>query len=326
MSQGDAAAETLGMRDALAEVPGFAPALWNLAYGEADLGHDSEAARQAAAFLASQRSIRLNIAAAQRDAVTADVLWLKYQMEGDYQEAIRQARLLAMAPNGHEIKDDGRSDLPRSLVFDHDLLGARAATAGMAADDPGRLLVPGLAALELGDATAINLLSQAVAMADVWKNDNIHDYLRQPLTPWLAIAMARFADPAGAKTLIAKTPADCYLCVRARGIIGAATGDQADAERWFAQAIKQAADLPQAFVDRGNARLNRGDAAGAQADAEHAAQLSQHHADAWKLWGDALARQGQRKQALAKYDEALSYAPNWKQLEDAREVLAKQKS
>jgi predicted Zn-dependent protease len=142
----------------------------------------------------------------------------------------------------------------------------------------------------------------------------------------LAIAKARFADPAGARTLIAKTPADCYLCVRARGVIATATGDQVDAERWFAQAIKQAPGLPQAFVDRGNAHLIWGDAASALADAEHATQLSQHNADAWKLWGDALAHQNQRKQALAKYDEALKYAPNWKQLKEMREALAKQKS
>jgi hypothetical protein len=30
--------------------------------------------------------------------------------------------------------------------------------------------------------------------------------------------------------------------------------------------------------------------------------------------------------ALAKYDEALKYAPNWKQLKEAREATAKQKS
>jgi hypothetical protein len=37
-------------------------------------------------------------------------------------------------------------------------------------------------------------------------------------------------------------------------------------------------------------------------------------------------KQGRLKEALAKYDEALKYAPNWKQLKDSREVLAKQKS
>jgi hypothetical protein len=35
-----------------------------------------------------------------------------------------------------------------------------------------------------------------------------------------------------------------------------------------------------------------------------------------KAWGDVLA----------KYDEALKYAPNWKQLKEARMAIAKQKS
>jgi hypothetical protein len=34
-------------------------------------------------------------------------------------------------------------------------------------------------------------------------------------------------------------------------------------------------------------------------------------------------KQSQTKEALAKYDEALKYAPNWKQLKDAREAAAK---
>jgi len=36
-----------------------------------------------------------------------------------------------------------------------------------------------------------------------------------------------------------------------------------------------------------------------------------------------LARQRHTKEALAKYDAALQYAPNWKQLKDAREATAK---
>lgn len=32
------------------------------------------------------------------------------------------------------------------------------------------------------------------------------------------------------------------------------------------------------------------------------------------------------KGALAKYDEALKYAPNWKQLKEAREALSKHKT
>jgi hypothetical protein len=39
-----------------------------------------------------------------------------------------------------------------------------------------------------------------------------------------------------------------------------------------------------------------------------------------------LAKQGRFKDALVKYEEALKYAPNWKQLKDAREAVAKKKS
>jgi hypothetical protein len=38
-----------------------------------------------------------------------------------------------------------------------------------------------------------------------------------------------------------------------------------------------------------------------------------------------LARQGKVKDALAKYDEAIKYSPNWRQLIDAREA-ARQRS
>jgi predicted negative regulator of RcsB-dependent stress response len=43
-----------------------------------------------------------------------------------------------------------------------------------------------------------------------------------------------------------------------------------------------------------------------------------------KAWGDVLAKQGHSKEALAKYGTALKYAPNWKQLKEARQALAKQ--
>jgi hypothetical protein len=38
-----------------------------------------------------------------------------------------------------------------------------------------------------------------------------------------------------------------------------------------------------------------------------------------------LAKQGHTKEALAKYDQALAYAPNWQQLQEARAAAAKQK-
>ncbi|MDE2357594.1 MAG: tetratricopeptide repeat protein, partial [Alphaproteobacteria bacterium] len=73
---------------------------------------------------------------------------------------------------------------------------------------------------------------------------------------------------------------------------------------------------------RGQARLNWGDLAGALSDAQTAARLSPHDPDALKLWGDVLARQGEIKPALAKYDAALKLAPNWTDLKQARAVTA----
>jgi hypothetical protein len=48
-----------------------------------------------------------------------------------------------------------------------------------------------------------------------------------------------------------------------------------------------------------------------------------HWADPLKAWGDVPAKQGHPKEALAKYDQALKYAPNWRQLKDVYEALAK---
>jgi predicted negative regulator of RcsB-dependent stress response len=42
-----------------------------------------------------------------------------------------------------------------------------------------------------------------------------------------------------------------------------------------------------------------------------------------KVWGDVLVKQGHAKEALARYDEALKYAPNWKEFNEAREALTK---
>ena len=44
-----------------------------------------------------------------------------------------------------------------------------------------------------------------------------------------------------------------------------------------------------------------------------------------KALGDVLVKQGKTKEALAKCNEALKYAPNWKQLKETREAVAKQK-
>lgn len=72
--------------------------------------------------------------------------------------------------------------------------------------------------------------------------------------------------------------------------------------------------------------MKHGDLAGAEAKLANANKRGPHWADPLKAWGDVLVKQAKAKDALAKYDEALKYAPNWKELMEVRDALAKQKS
>ncbi len=140
--------------------------------------------------------------------------------------------------------------------------------------------------------------------------------------PLLAYAEAMTGDTASATALISQTPTDCYLCVRTRAKVAAAAGDAATADRWFAEAARQAPDLPMAYYEWGEALLARGDLAGAARELAFAHAKGPHFADPLKAWGDVLAKQGHWNDALAKYDEALRYAPNWAELTQVRAAAA----
>jgi tetratricopeptide (TPR) repeat protein len=98
--------------------------------------------------------------------------------------------------------------------------------------------------------------------------------------------------------------------------------DTAAADHWFAEAVRQAPDLPMAYYEWGQALLARGDLAGAVRELSLAHAKGPHFADALKVWGDVLAKQGHWSDALAKYDEALTYAPDWVALKQARDAAA----
>ncbi len=150
--------------------------------------------------------------------------------------------------------------------------------------------------------------------------------LQTQYRPLLAYAEAMTGDIPSATALISQTPTDCYLCVRMRGRIAAVAGEAAMADRWFAEAVRQAPDLPTVYYEWGQALLARGDLAGAARELSLAHEKGPHFADALKVWGDVLVRQGQPEQALEKYDEALKYAPNWAALKQARAAAARKSS
>jgi tetratricopeptide (TPR) repeat protein len=106
----------------------------------------------------------------------------------------------------------------------------------------------------------------------------------------------------------------------------ARAGDRAGADRLFAEAVRQAPNLPMAYWRWGQTILARGDLAGATKQLALAHEKGPHFADPLKAWGNVLVKQGHTKEALVKYDGALKYAPDWKQLHEAREAAGRQKS
>jgi tetratricopeptide (TPR) repeat protein len=128
-------------------------------------------------------------------------------------------------------------------------------------------------------------------------------------------------DKAGAALRAAGRYVDCY---RFRGDILDGRGDWPGALKAYAAAVALAPDLPAAYYSWGVALGRRGELAAAEARLNDANQRGPHWADPLKAWGDVLVKQGHTKEAIVKYDEGLKYAPNWKQLKEARDIAAKQ--
>ncbi len=151
----------------------------------------------------------------------------------------------------------------------------------------------------------------------------VEQSLQTVYRPWLALAEAMTGDIAAAQALIAGSPPDCEICVQTRARIAELAGDRASADRWFAEAVRQAPRLPMTYQARGEALLARGDLAGAAANFAQASRFGPRFADPLKGSGDVLARQGQWKAALARYDAALKITPAWTQLRQARDAAAR---
>jgi len=129
-----------------------------------------------------------------------------------------------------------------------------------------------------------------------------------------------------AAALIARTPLDCYTCVRVRGLVEEARGNAPAAQRWFAEAARQGPRLAPAFADWGRLLANARHFDTAGVKLAYAARLAPNWAEPLKYWGDMLAAQGRRKEALAKYDAALKLAPTLSELRSAHAALQGQRA
>jgi tetratricopeptide (TPR) repeat protein len=138
--------------------------------------------------------------------------------------------------------------------------------------------------------------------------------VRTQAWPWLALAEAQGGDLKSAHAVIARTPLDCYLCLRIRGSIDAVEGDQAGASYWYARAVSAAPSVPFAYADWGEMLLHEGDYDAAIAEFREANLKGPHFADPLEKWGEALVQEKRSDLALAKFEEAAKFAPNWGRL------------
>lgn len=209
-------------------------------------------------------------------------------------------------------------------LFMHDPALAARYLASSDPDDPYTknmaLVLQGRTALDRGDAAA------AVAPLErfwkAWQARPVMQYFDDPC--FLALAYGLTGRTAQAEAVFKRT-GPFARCFALHGDVLEHAGDLAGAERVWAQGIAIGPDLSPVYLHRGISELNRGDLAAASADLAAASARSPHWADPLKGSGDVLARQGRWKEALAKYDEALRYAPAWTQLHQARAAAAAHK-
>jgi len=115
-------------------------------------------------------------------------------------------------------------------------------------------------------------------------------------------------------------------CFAFRGDVLAHSGDVGGALRVWNEGLRIAPDLMPIYLHRGLFELSRGNLRSAQADLATAHAKSPHYAEPLKAWGDVLAKAGRWRAALARYNEALQYAPAWTELRLARDNAAKRAS
>ena len=244
---------------------------------------------------------------------------------GDFQAEVRDLEAVLAIPEFYGSHEIGRVQEGVALAEDHDPAASQRVLPPGATDaDVSRTEAKWL---DFSIAYLVTFEDKAdwrAALSDVQGLDSIVrayasqpdggaslDGMRAALWPHEARALAHLGRNAEAWALIGQTPLDCYDCVRARGEIAALAGRAAEADRWFAEAVRQGPSLPQAHLDWARARLSRGDIDGAIAELTLAQAKGPHFPDPLELWGEALVRKGDFAAAAARFATADKYAPHW---------------
>lgn len=331
-------------RRALHADPDLVMAHFNLARAAMGMGLDEVAlgaARAGAKANSGPGRAKLKPYAAQVDDQRFNIV-VAVEL-GDHFGAVRSAQALMALPRWGGSKEEAREFEAQESVLNHDLQNVAVASSpsDLQATRAGNDLVKHFGRDEVYVVVTKLLLS---AENGAWKQvvsdgeelraaidaEPFFPYVRQQvprrLFPILALAYEHVGRRGNADALAKDIPVDVYDGWRARGRIALLRLDYPAAEKAFAEAVRLAPSLPRAYGDWGDVLAARNDLEGALAKYAEAHERGPRFADPLKSWGDLLAKQGHTKEAIAKYDAALKFAPNWKQLTEAREAAAKHKT
>jgi tetratricopeptide (TPR) repeat protein len=169
-----------------------------------------------------------------------------------------------------------------------------------------------------GLALGLHDWPQAAAAADDWAASlqGLPDHgVRNLIWRWeKAEALARLGRLEEARAVIEPTPLDCVPCLMERGLIAALAGERAEADRWYAQAVRLTPSLADAPFAWAQALYARGERGRAIAQLANANRLAPRWADPLELWGEALLADGDARGAEARFAAAAERAPRWRDL------------
>lgn len=314
-SRGDFAGAAIKARRSLELDPSIAATHDNLAAAHRMLGRDQQALAASEAALTALRRERRGLDKVSGPSRLATMEGRVQEARGDFGAAASRYTQ-AMHIGGLARAAQAAASLPRVLAMDHDIAGARQSLDDLRGTLPEDALVdaamaPALVEIQAGNwPVAERLLRKAEMTALMFGEAGIVVRGTQ-IAPNLAYVMAMRGDLAGARTLIATTPADCYLCARVRAVIAGLSGDRAGAETAFTVAAALAPGLPAAHLDWARMRLAAGDIDGAIVQARKAATLAPAWSDPLVVWGEALARKGDRSAAAQRFAAAGVLSPRW---------------
>jgi tetratricopeptide (TPR) repeat protein len=303
LSAGDMRAAVRAADRALALRPDLAIGWENRGGGEQPLGWDEQARRDFIGFL--------RVMERHPEQVTAEGRTAWMPLAAGFAEAARGVDFQHVAARSRPAE-------AYELALDHDLSAALPGVspaldqiAGFMADVGFFPFVDWAAHAALEDWKAVLADLDRAQAAAAQQGPGGRLFIERWILPMRAQALAGLGRGAEAQRVADAAPADCYLCLRMRGVAASARHDAPAAERWFAQAVRFAPSLPAAHAEWGEARLRRGELKGAMAELALAHDRGPRWADPLELWGEALIRQGDPRTAAARFAEADGYAPRW---------------